>query len=90
MRELLTGDQGLKILDEKTAKDALLIELTKRLRRILNAVSAQGSDASLWPVRHETLEEAHAYQALRWLHDLIESDSDEALQKILNQSNGSI
>lgn len=64
-------------------------DLAKRITRILEAVSAQSNDETLW-CTGPAIGEAYLTQSLRWLHDVIELDSEEALQKIINQSKDNI
>jgi len=56
----------------------------ERLARIGRAVSFQASDETLW--NPTTIGAAHVTQSLRWLHELIETDSDLTLKSIKNQS----
>jgi hypothetical protein len=61
-------------------------KLNRRMNRILEAVEAQARDETLWPVYGESVQTAHVVQSLRWLHELIENDSDVAINNIVYQS----
>lgn len=55
---------------------------------LIKAVDAQASDETLWSPG--SIGEAYVTQSLRWLHQVIEENDEEALQQIINQSKGDI
>jgi len=57
----------------------------ERLNLIIKAVNAQAEDESLWFVA-ESITEAYIQQSLRWLHDVIETGNERALNGIIEQS----
>lgn len=86
---------SLSSRNDSSASNAILKEsmnevqkINRRLNRILEAVKAQANDETLWTPK--TVYEAHTTQSLRWLHELIEKDSDVAINNIVQQSRGDI
>lgn len=59
------------------------------IKNLRGAVDAQANDQTLWFVA-ETVTEAYVQQSLRWLHRVIEENDEEALQKIIDQSEDKI
>lgn len=63
---------------------------------LLKAVEAQANDETLWTVNipgepfQVSIGEAYAQQSLRWLHMVIEENDMNALQAIIDQSNGDV
>lgn len=57
---------------------------------VLKAVEAQADDETLWNPNPSSIGEAYMQQSLRWLHSLIEEADEEALKRIINQSNGDL
>lgn len=64
-------------------------DLNKWRLNLLNAVEAQINDETLWTMK-PTIGEAYLQQSLRWLHYVIEENSEEALLNIIQQSTGDI
>ena len=70
--------------------------LRKKMELILEAVKAQAEDETLWAVNMPgeefriSVAERYMQQSLRWLHDVIEKDDENALRRIIDQAKGNI
>lgn len=73
-----------------------MTDIDKWRLNLLKAVEAQANDETLWAVNipgqpfKVGIGEAYVQQSLRWLHQVIEENDLDALEWIVNQSNGDV